>query len=396
MTSDPLPDGLLADLDALLVRADAAVAARRATPLGRQPVHTCYVPADRYSVRTVAEWGHVARETLAAYGGHAGLPEALGLDVETFAAILPRVQSRLEAMPVEDVRIDFEDGYGIRPDAEEDAAAAAAGGALAATRAQTRLAGLRIRSLEASTRPRAVRTLALFLDAYLVAGGDPGDLVVTLAKVSHRQQVAALAVACSRLEEAHGLVPGALRVELQIELPAAILDRSGGATAVGLLDEAHGRCLGLHFGTYDYSAALGIDPAEQRADHPAAEHAKAVLQLAAADRGVRVVDGSSNVLPLGSPEEVLDAWRIQARVIRRALTWGIAQGWDLHPAQLPCRHLVVLGHLRAGAPAARARLAAYRARRESGVLDEPATERTLTAFLTRAHECGAIDSLDED
>ena len=390
--SDPTPPGLLSELDALLSVADAAVAARRSVPAGRQPLHTCYVPADRYSTDTVTEWGAAAQLVLAATADHPGLADALGLTPDLLAAVLPRVEAKLAAEPVEDLRIDFEDGYGIRTDAEEDAAAAAAGAALAATRVRTPWAGLRIRSLEAPTRARAVRTLATFLASFTAAGGDAAGLIVTLPKVSHPDQVRALVLACARLENVHGLAAGALRCELQVELPEAVLGADGAAVAGRLIDVAAGRCDGLHYGTYDYSAALGIDPAEQRADHPAAEFAKAVLGVGAAPRGVRIVDGSSNVLPVGDVENVLAAWRIQARVVRRALVWGIAQGWDLHPAQLPCRYLVTLGHLRAGVPAAHARLDAYRARAASGVLDEPATERALLAFLDRALTCGAIDA----
>jgi citrate lyase beta subunit len=392
MTSDPTPDGLLAELDDLLGAADAAVAARRPLPTRRQPISTCYVSADIYRASTVADWGAAARAALAAHAAHPDLPEALGLAPDLFAAVLPRVVAKLDADPVEDLRIDFEDGYGTRSDAEEDAAAAAAGAALAATRRQTTTSGIRIKSMEAPTRGRAVRTLAGFLAALVAAGGDPGDLVVvTLPKVSHPDQVRALGRVFARLEETYGLRAGALRCELQVELPEAVLGADGTATVVALIAAADGRCDGLHYGTYDYSAALGIDPDEQRADHPAAEHAKAVLQVAAAGRGVRVVDGSSNVLPVGDVESVLAAWRIQARVVRRALRWGIAQGWDLHPAQLPCRYLVTLGHLRSGAPAARARLAACRSRAGSGFLDEPATERALLTFLERALACGALD-----
>jgi citrate lyase beta subunit len=375
----------------MLGAADAGVAARRPPPAHRQPMHTCYVPADSYHADTVAAWGEHARAVLAAHADLPGLPDALGLSPDLLAEVLPRVVVKLGTAPVEDLRIDFEDGFGTRSDAAEDAAAAAAGAALATTRGQTASAGLRIKSLETSSRARAVRTLAGFLAALVAAGGDPGGLIVTLPKVSHPDQVRALGRLCARLEETHRLPAGALRCELQIELPAAVLGADGTATVVGLIAAADGRCDGLHYGTYDYSAALGIDPAEQRADHPAAEHAKAVLQVAAAGRGVRVVDGSSNVLPVGDAEAVLAAWRIQARVVRRALGWGIAQGWDLHPAQLPCRYLVTLGHLRAGAPVARARLAGVRARPDSGVLEEPATERALRGFLDRALACGALD-----
>jgi citrate lyase beta subunit len=373
-------------LDALLADADAAVARRRPARSGRFPIHTCYVPADAYTADTVEQWGAHARRVLDAYADHSSLPDVLGLAPHVFGEVLPRTRAALDRMPVQDLRIDFEDGYGRRGDDEEDMHVALAATALAVTRQRVGWAGLRIRSMEAATRHRAVRILAGFLDAY---SGDPAGLIVTLPKVSHPDQVRAIDLVCSRLETAHGLPAGTLRLELQVELPAAVLAADGTAPAGALLDAANGRCDGLHFGTYDYSAALGIDPAEQRADHPAAEHAKSVLQLAAAGRGVRVVDGSSNVLPVD--DAVLTAWRIQARVVRRALSLGISQGWDLHPAQLPCRYLVTLGHLRAGAPEAIARLRAYRARAAGGFLDEPATEAALRGFLDRAVALGAID-----
>ena len=59
----------------------------------------------------------------------------------------------------------------------------------------------------------------------------------------------------------------------------------GAATVARMIHAAGGRCSGLHYGTYDYSAALGIAGALQSLDHPAADHAKAVMQLAAAGTG---------------------------------------------------------------------------------------------------------------
>jgi citrate lyase beta subunit len=389
VSDDAASADLTAGLDALLAQADAAVARRLPVPSGRFPIHTCYVPADAYTTATVEDWGYRARRVLTAHAEHPDLPDVLGLTPELLAQVLPRARAMLDRMPVQDLRIDFEDGYGRQTEAEEDRHASLAATALATTRGRTGWAGLRIRSMEAPTRDRGVRTLGGFLAAFCDAGGDPTGLIVTLPKVSHPDQVRAVDLVCARLEVRHGLPAGALRLEVQIELPAAVLAADGTAPAVAFLDAAGGRCDGLHFGTYDYSAALGIDPAEQRADHPAAEHAKAVLQLAAAGRGARVVDGSSNVLPLGGA--VLDAWRIQARIVRRALVHGVSQGWDLHPAQLPCRYLVTLGHFRSGVPAARARLSAYRSRADAGFLDEPATEAALRGFLDRARLLGAID-----
>ena len=158
-----------------------------------------------------------------------------------------------------------------------------------------------------------------------------------------------------------------------------------------MLDAAEQRCLALVYGTYDYSAALGVAPAEQRSDHPVAEYAKAVMQVATANTGVRVSDGSSNILPVGDHDAVLHAWRVQARLVWRALRGGLYQGWDMHPAQLPARFLVTYAFFREGAPSAVARLRAYRAKAESGVMDEPATERALVAYLARGVGCGALD-----
>ena len=261
--SGTLPEEIYAELDRRLTPVDALRLTRYPGEWpARQPVHTCYVPADRYSADTIAEWGAAAQLVLAATADHPGLADALGLTPDLLAAVLPRVQAKLDAEPVEDLRIDFEDGYGKRTDAEEDAAAAAAGAALAATRARTPSAGLRIRSLEAPTRTRAVRTLATFLATFTAAGGDAAGLIVTLPKVSHPDQVRALVLACARLESVHGLAGGAVRCELQVELPEAVLGTDGAAMAGRLIDAAAGRCDGLHYGTYDYSAALGIDPAE--------------------------------------------------------------------------------------------------------------------------------------
>ncbi len=96
-----------------------------------------------------------------------------------------RVNEKLGREPIEDLRIDFEDGYGVRDDAEEDAAARAAGEL--AGRLPVPFVGLRCKSLEAPTRRRAVRTLRVFLDAL---GTLPPGFVVTLPKVSAVEQVA--------------------------------------------------------------------------------------------------------------------------------------------------------------------------------------------------------------
>lgn len=375
-------------------RLDAALAdddAKRArdypgTGPGPQPVHTVYVPADRVSAKTPAEWGAVA---LAALDEHGPLPD---FD-ESITAL---VRAKLAAQPIEDLRIDLEDGYGIRSDEAEDVDARAAAGALVAmlaAGAAPSYSGVRIKSLEAPTRRRALRSIDLFLDTALAAGPLPAGFRVTLPKVTSVQQVTSMVELCLALEQAHdGGLDAPLRFELQVETPQAIIGPDGTALVARMIHAAAGRCAGLHYGTYDYSASLGIAAAYQSMEHPAADHAKAVMQVAAAGTGVPVSDGSTNVLPVGDTAAVRAAWALHARLVRRSLERGYYQGWDLHPAQLATRFAATFAFYRDGAPAAAARLRAYRERESTGIMDEPATARALEGFLRRGVACGAVDA----
>ena len=395
MTTPRLPDKALDELDRRLAPADADLAARYPGDSGaRQPVHTVYVPADRMAAGLPADWGARALTALAANAPTAAaLAEATGLDPDLVGRVLPAVLAKLEREPVEDLRIDFEDGYGPRPPAEEDShalgAARALAGALAGPAAPP-FAGLRIRSLEAATRRRGVRTLDLFLSALLASTELPAGFVVTLPKVTDIRQVEAMALVCALVEEAHGLAGGRLRFELQVETPQSILAADGTAAVARMVQAAGGRCSGLHFGTYDYSAALGIAAAYQSLEHPAADHAKAVMQVAVAGTGVRLSDGSTNLLPVGGTGAVHAAWRLHARLVRRSLERGFWQGWDLHPAQLPTRYLATYAFFAEGLAAAAARLRAYAEGAAGGVLDEPATAQALAGFLARGLGCGAL------
>ena len=85
-------------------------------------------------------------------------------------------------------------------------------------------------------------------------------------------------------------------------------------------------------------------------DHPVADHAKAVMQVAAASTGVRLSDGSTNVLPVGDRATSARPGRLHARLVRRSLERGFYQGWDLHPAQLPTRFAATTLFFRTGRP----------------------------------------------
>jgi citrate lyase beta subunit len=424
-----------AELDAMLGESDLARADRYPGDRpGRQPVHTCYVPANAFWSGVAAEWGRQAMMALEAaapdpdrFGAAMNLPAADAADVRSL------VLAKLASEPVEDLRIDFEDGYhpdvpapsapsagsGAAPvvdaedadaaadaDAAEDADARAAARALAdaiAAGAAPPFTGLRCKSLEPATRRRAIATLDEFLGTLVSSSPLPAGFVITLPKVTAAVQVEAMALLCERLELAHGLEPGQLVFEVQVETPQAVLGADGAATLARCVHAAAGRLTGLHYGTYDYSAALGIAAAYQSMEHPAADYARAVMQVAAAGTGVRLSDGSSNVLPVGDREAVVAAWRLHARLVRRSLERGFYQGWDMHPAQLVSRYAATYAFFRAGLASTAARLSAGTQqagtqgagrRRGGGTLEEPATLRALAGYLTRGLDCGAVSAAE--
>ena len=386
--------GHLDRLDAVLADTDRLLAAAYPGDAGtRQPVHTVYIPADRCVPALQENWGTEALAAVDAEGTLTGLAAEAGLSAELAAAVVPLVEAKLRSEPVEDLRLDFEDGYGIRPDEEEDGhareAAAAVAAAVAAGTAPP-FVGIRFKSFEAATRARGVRTLDLFLAGLLAAGELPEGLVLTLPKVSTVEQVEAMVYTCELLEDAHGLAPGRLRFEVQVETPQLILAANGTVPAAQLIHRGKGRVSALHYGTYDYSDSVQVAAEYQSMEHPAADYAKAVMQVAAAGTGVRLSDGSTNILPLGSSAQVRKAWRLHARLVRRSLERGFYQGWDLHPAQLPTRFLATYAFYREGFDAAAHRLRSYVQKVEGTVLDEPATARALARFVHRGLLCGAL------
>ncbi len=375
------PEELTAELDQLLADADEALASHYpGERVGRQPVHTLYVPADRFHERTRRDLGRDAEQVVLEHAEE--FLELLGGDDDLMSAVL----TKLDTEPVEDLRIDFEDGYGERGDDEEDEAADTAAHALAAALEDDEappFTGIRIRSFEPATRARAVRTLLRFVDGL---GRIPAGFVVTLPKVTSAEQVEAMVLACEHVDKEVG---GSLTFEVQVETPQSLIGPKGHVLLSRMIRAGQGRLTAFHYGTYDYSAACGIAAGQQALDHPAADHAKAVMQVAAAGTGVRLSDGSTNRLPIG--DQLLPGWKEHLRLVRRSLDRGFYQGWDLHAAQLPTRYAATYGFFREGFAAAAERLRAYVRREDSSILDEPATARALSDFVVRGLDCGALE-----
>ncbi|BBY30361.1 DUF6986 family protein [Mycolicibacterium sediminis] len=396
-----LDDGVLADIDRRLAAADAHLANHYPGDDGRrQPVHTVYVPGNRYSTTMPADWGSAALAAATDAGGLDAVAALVGASSgtdcqpDTLAAL---VENKLTTEPIEDLRIDFEDGYGTFDDATEDADVARAIAALripldAGT--STPFVGTRFKCFEAGTRARGLRTLDMFVSGLVDSGGLPDGLNLTLPKVTSVDQVSAMVAVASALESANGLADGRIRFEVQVETPQAILGADGRAAVAQFIHAGQGRVSSLHYGTYDYSASLGIAAAYQSMEHPAADHAKNVMQLAVAGTGVHLSDGSTNILPVGEPDNVAMAWKLHARLVRRHLERGIYQGWDMHPAQLVTRYLATYAFYRGAFAPAATRLRNYVHQLDSTVMDEPATARALASVIHRGSVCGAL-TVDE-
>ncbi|XYH94406.1 DUF6986 family protein [Sorangium sp. So ce1128] len=417
----------------------------------RQPIHTVYGGAHLFKADTARKLGAVALGALeehapdfAAFARALGLPgadelpegpaEALALAAALDAGALPagpaagparlaravhaRVLDKLRREPVEDLRIDFEDGYGVRPGHEEDAHAAAAAREVALGMTAGGLPpflGIRVKSLGEACAGRSLRTLDIFLSTLVAASGGalPPAFAVTLPKVEVPEQVSALADALDALEAALGLPGGAIRIELMVETTASIFGPRGEIALPGMVDAARGRCAGAHFGAYDYTASCDITAAHQHLAHPACDFARHVMQVALAGSGLWLSDGASNILPVaphrarpgGAPltpqqaddnrRAVVSAWRLKYGHVRRALESGYYQGWDLHPAELPVRYAAVYAFFLEGVEATAGRLRSFidraaRATVAGTVFDDAATGQGLLNFFLRAISAGAM------
>jgi len=367
----------------------------------RQPVHTVYGGAHLFKADAAQKLGAVALRSLQDHAPDAAaLAAAIGMEAGLADRVYLRVIDKLTREPVEDFRIDFEDGFGNRPDDEEDrfakAAADEVGNALAAG-ALPPWIGIRIKPLSEELKRRSLRTFDLFLTRLLerTHGAVPHNFVVTLPKVTSPEQVAALASACDAFEYWRELPAGSLRFELMVETTQSIFGPDGSVALPGLVAEGGGRIIAAHFGTYDYTAACSITAAHQHMLHPACDFARHVMQVTLAGTGLWLSDGATNVMPIGSREVVHRAWRLHYEHVRHSLMTGFYQGWDLHPAQLPTRYAAVYSFFLEGLEAASDRLRnfvqkAAQATLVGDVFDDAATGQGLLNYFLRAVNCGAI------
>lgn len=399
---------IIGPLEKRLAAANEAVRTQYQGERGdRQPVHTVYGGAHLFEPDTAQKLGRLALRSLETYAPTArDLAGALGLRADLAPAVHERVVAKLEREPVEDYRLDFEDGYGNRPDEEEDGHATDMGRRVAQGLAERTLPpfiGIRVKPFSEELRRRSFRTLALFLDAMLDATGGalPPGFVVTLPKLTTPEHAAVMAELLDAYEQVGGLAAGALRFEIMVETTQSIFDDEGRVAVRRQVDAGRGRCIAAHFGTYDYTASCQITADHQHMGHPACDFARHVMQVALAGTGVWLSDGATNVLPVahGTGEEgrrtVHDAWRRHYDDVRHSLVHAYYQGWDLHPAQLPTRYAAVYSFFLEGIEGAGERLRnfvdrAAQATMVGDVFDDAATGQGLLNFFLRAVNSGAI------
>jgi hypothetical protein len=380
----------------------------------RQPVHTVYGGAHLFTAGTAAKLGELARRALQTYAPDSEtLGAAVGMSggTELVERVYQRVADKLEREPVEDFRLDFEDGYGNRLDQEEDTHARSAATEVAKALAEGTappFIGIRVKPLSGELHRRALRTLDLFVTTLVEeSGGLPAGFVVTLPKVVDPDQVAVLDAALTELEGA--LRIGRVPCELMVETPQSIIGSDGLTGVRRLVDAGGGRIIAAHFGTYDYTASCAITAAYQSMTHPACDFARHVQQVSLMGSGVWLSDGATNVLPVPVhrgdhlTDEQLDenrrtvhgAWRLHFADIRHSLAHGYYQGWDLHPAQLPTRYAAVYSFFLESIGPEGVRLRSFidqaaTATMVGEVFDDAATGQGLLNSFLRALNCGAV------
>ncbi|MGF1671960.1 MAG: phosphoenolpyruvate kinase [Balneolaceae bacterium] len=335
--------------------------------------------------------------------------------------VYERVVQKLKKEPVEDFRIDFEDGYGNRPNREEDSDAVRTAKETARGMRENKLPpfiGIRIKPLTAELRERSLRTLDIYLSTLLdeTGGKLPNNFVVTLPKVVSTGEISAIVDTFELIEAGSELASGSLKLELMIETPQSIINQDGEIFLPKFIPAARGRCVSAHFGVYDYTASVNITAAHQEMDHAACDFARHMMKVSFAQTGINISDGATNIMPVGphraakgetltkeqqreNREVVHRAWKIMFGHVNHSLRQGYYQGWDLHPAQFPVRYAAVYLFFLQSLAGASNRLKTFVERAAQATLvgdvfDDAATGQGLLNYFLRGINCGAI-TLDE-
>ncbi len=383
----------------------------------RQPVHTLYGGANLFKYDSAKALGERALEILETYApDHKVFGEVFGFDNSEFSKrIYDKVIAKLKSEAIEDFRIDFEDGYGNRSNEEEDETAVTAAKEVAKGMKEKTLSpfiGIRIKPFTEEMKERGLRTLDIFISTLVneTGGNLPENFVVMLPKVTIPEQPATLAAFFEVLEEELRIEKGSLKMEMMVETTQSIMAIDGTNPLYKFIKAGNGRCIAMHFGTYDYTASCSITAKYQEMDHPVCDFAHHMTKVALAHTGIWLSDGATNTMPIGphrgdnltadqmqeNTAIVHRAWRKGYDHIRHSLWNGFYQGWDLNPAQFPMRYAAVFAFFLESYDDAVERLKTFvekaaRATLIGDVFDDAATGQGLLNYFLRALNSGAIN-----
>ncbi len=381
----------------------------------RNPVHVVYGGAHLFKFDTPQKLGKIALKSLKTYAADTEVfANVFQLKDDISQTVFERVEGKLKCEPIEDFRIDFEDGYGIRADDEEDSHSISASNALAKAfleKTITPFCGFRIKSLQPETQRRAFRTLDLFLTNLVEKTGGvlPENFVVTLPKICCVEEIEVLEEILTELESCNNLLKGAIKIEIMIETPEAIVNERGEIVLRKLVEAANGRCTSAHFGAYDYTSAFGIVAVHQHLRHEACNFARQMMQISLAPLGLRLSDSVTTEMPVyvhrgenlthqqfaENKMAIHKAWGEHFKNVTRSLINGFYQSWDLHPAQLPARYAAVFAFFLESKDSSAKRLKGFlnkaaQASLTGNQFDDAASAQGLLNFFRRAESCGAL------
>ena len=383
----------------------------------RQPVHTLYGGANLFKYDSAKALGERALEILETYApDHKVFGKVFGFDNSDFSKkIYDKVIAKLKKEAIEDFRIDFEDGYGNRSNEEEDETAVTAAKEVAKGMKEKTLSpfiGIRIKPFTEEMKERGLRTLDIFISTLIkeTNGKLPDNFIVMLPKVTIPEQPATLTSFFDVLEDELKIEKGSLKMEMMVETTQSIMAIDGTNPLYKFIKASNGRCIAMHFGTYDYTASCSITAKYQEMDHPVCDFAHHMTKVALAHTGIWLSDGATNTMPIGphrgenlTSEQMEEnktivhrAWRKGYDHIRHSLWNGFYQGWDLNPAQFPMRYAAVFAFFLESSDDAVERLKTFvdkaaRATLIGDVFDDAATGQGLLNYFLRALNSGAIN-----
>ncbi len=381
----------------------------------RQPVHTVYGGANLFKHNIADKIGNAALNTFNEYAPNsATFGKVFDLPDGLTEKIYRKVEAKLKREALEDFRIDFEDGFGNRSNQEEDETAVQAALETAKGMQEDSLPpfiGIRIKPFTEEMKERGLRTLDIFISTLVnkSSGKLPANFVVMLPKVTIPEQVTALVRFFEILESTLQLPKNSLKMEMMVETTQSIMDIDGTNPLFRFLKASEGRCIAMHFGTYDYTASCSITAKYQEMNHPVCDFAHHVTKVALGHTGIWLSDGATNTMPIGphrgdnlteaqlteNRETVHRAWKKGYDHIRHSLWNGYYQGWDLNPAQLPMRYAAVFAFFLESYDEAVDRLKTFveraaRATLIGDVFDDAATGQGLLNYFLRGLNSGAI------